>query len=172
MCPTCTTYFPVKTRKIIKSPALNSILAHFCDLSVAPISIHLHPSPCYARMAQLDKDRRASRAWRLSPAASGACPADADQHREHRAWRARNWVPTPETENVGHSCRDMWGEVMWDPLVKPWVLNTKPWSTDWMIWGYRHFRKPPHAEWMTLDGSQYVSINLGNSVKSQLVVSR
>jgi len=85
-------------------------------------------------MAQLDKDRRASRAWRLSPAASGACPADADQHREHRAWRARNWVPTPETENVGHSCRDMWGEVMWNPLVKPWVLNTKPWSTDWMIW--------------------------------------
>ena len=49
-------------------------------------------------MAQLDtseKDRRASRAWRLSPAGAAAA-ADADQHREHRAWRARNWVPAPD----------------------------------------------------------------------------
>jgi len=48
-------------------------------------------------MAQLegDKDRRASRAWRLSPAATAH--ADADQHREHRAWRAKNWVPAPDS---------------------------------------------------------------------------
>ena len=46
------------------------------------------------------KDRRASRAWRLTAAATA--PADADQHREHRAWRARNWVPAPDaTETSG-----------------------------------------------------------------------
>ncbi|OLP93113.1 Protein FAM72A [Symbiodinium microadriaticum] len=52
-------------------------------------------SACQAMQAQA-KDRRASRAWRLTPAVIS--PPDANQHRQERAFRSQSWEE-PETSH-------------------------------------------------------------------------